>query len=61
MAYIKLFSNLKLWGAPMSPMPSKSFQHSKNSKDFSAAIRSTPLFQATKLNNVQQGCETYSI
>ncbi|XP_065363092.1 protein trapped in endoderm-1 isoform X2 [Calliphora vicina] len=60
-AYFKVFSNLKFWGEPMSPMPSKSFQPSKNSKDFSAAIRSTPLFQTTKLNNIREGCDTYSI
>ncbi|XP_037808574.1 protein trapped in endoderm-1 isoform X1 [Lucilia sericata] len=60
-AYIKVFSNLKFWGEPMSPMPSKSFQASKNSKDFSAAVRSTPLFQTTKLKNFNEGCENYSI
>ncbi|XP_046801526.1 protein trapped in endoderm-1 [Lucilia cuprina] len=60
-AYIKVFSNLKFWGEPISPMPSKSFQASKNSKDFSAAVRSTPLFQTTKLKNFNEGCENYSI
>lgn len=32
-AYFKLFSAMKFWGEPMSPMPSKSFLPSKNSRD----------------------------
>lgn len=32
-AYFKLFSALKFWGEPLSPMPSKSFLPSKGSKE----------------------------
>lgn len=60
-AYFKVFASLKFWGEPLSPMPSKSFQQSRNSKDFSVAIRSTPLFQGSILTNIQQGCQTYSV
>ncbi|KAM7350021.1 trapped in endoderm 1 isoform 2-T4 [Cochliomyia hominivorax] len=61
MAYFKLFATLKFWGTPISPMPSKSFQPSRNSKDLSAAVRSTPLFNAPKLTDFQPGCDAYSI
>lgn len=42
-AYYKVLSSLKFWGEPLSPMPSKSFQASKNSKDPSGPLRSTPV------------------
>lgn len=32
-AYFKLFSAMKFWGEPLSPMPSKSFLPSKGSRD----------------------------
>ena len=32
-AYFKLFSAMKFWGEPLSPMPSKSFLPSKGSKE----------------------------
>lgn len=32
-AYFKLFSTMKFWGEPLSPMPSKSFLPSKGSRD----------------------------
>lgn len=32
-AYFKLFSAMKCWGEPLSPMPSKSFLPSKGSRD----------------------------
>lgn len=32
-AYFKLFSAMKFWGQPLSPMPSKSFLPSKGSRD----------------------------
>lgn len=32
-AYFKLFTALKFWGEPLSPMPSKSFLQSKGSKE----------------------------
>lgn len=39
-AYYKLFSAIKFWGQPLSPMPSKSFVPSKGSKDLSQNNRS---------------------
>lgn len=41
-AYYKLFSTMKFWGQPLSPMISKSFVPSKGSKDSSQNIGSNP-------------------
>lgn len=34
-AYYKLFASIKFWGQPLSPMPSKSYMPSKDSKEIS--------------------------
>lgn len=60
-AYYRVFAMLKFWGEPLSPMPSRSFHQSKNSKDFSGAFRSTPLFHGVNKNSINQVCQTYSV
>lgn len=51
-AYYKLFSTMKFWGQPMSPMPSKSFVPSKGSKDGSQNNRSNQSLNSTSRNKV---------
>ncbi|KAL5276730.1 hypothetical protein ACFFRR_002138 [Megaselia abdita] len=53
-AYHKVFAWLKFWGEPLSPMPSRSYVPSKNSKDASAALRSTPLFNAVHTKDLDR-------
>jgi len=45
-AYHKIFTTLKFWGDPLSPMASKSYQASKNSKDFSNVKKGTAIYNA---------------
>lgn len=60
-AYYKIFALLKFWGEPLSPMPSRNYHQSKNSKELSGVIRSTPLFHAVQKNSINQMCQTYSV
>ncbi|XP_037931677.1 protein trapped in endoderm-1 [Teleopsis dalmanni] len=60
-AYYEIFSALKFWGKPMSPIASKTVQQSKNSGEISGAVRSTPLFHAVQKHSTNQLCQTYSI
>ncbi|XP_017006633.2 protein trapped in endoderm-1 [Drosophila takahashii] len=60
-AYYKIFAMLKFWGEPLSPMPSRNYHQSKNSKELSGVIRSTPLFHAVQKNSINQMCQTYSV
>ncbi|XP_034670676.1 protein trapped in endoderm-1 [Drosophila subobscura] len=60
-AYYKIFALLKFWGEPLSPMPSRNYHQSKNSKELSGVIRSTPLFHAVQKNSTNQMCQTYSV
>ncbi|EDX01093.1 protein trapped in endoderm-1 [Drosophila yakuba] len=60
-AYYKIFALLKFWGEPLSPMPSRNYHQSKNSKELSGVIRSTPLFHAVQKNSINQKCQTYSV
>ncbi|XP_060662328.1 protein trapped in endoderm-1 isoform X2 [Drosophila nasuta] len=60
-AYFKIFALLKFWGEPLSPMPSRNYHQSKNSKELSGVIRSTPLFHAVQKNSINQMCQTYSV
>ncbi|XP_016949585.1 protein trapped in endoderm-1 [Drosophila biarmipes] len=60
-AYYKIFALLKFWGEPLSPMPSRNYHQSKNSKELSGIVRSTPLFHAVQKNSINQMCQTYSV
>lgn len=53
-AYYKIFALIKCWGDPVTPMPSKSYQGSKNSKDPSGGMRSTPLFDSNDIQKIQK-------
>ncbi|KAH8420579.1 hypothetical protein KR009_011538 [Drosophila setifemur] len=60
-AYYKIFALLKFWGEPLSPMASRNYHQSKNSKEPSGMVRSTPLFHAVQKNSINQMCQTYSV
>lgn len=62
-AYFKVFALLKFWGEPLSPMPSKSYQPSKISRDASGGMRSTPLFHEVRTTNSDNNilCQPNSI
>ncbi|KAH8303215.1 protein trapped in endoderm-1 [Drosophila kikkawai] len=60
-AYFKIFALLKFWGEPLSTTASRNYHQSKNSKELSGVIRSTPLFHAVQKNSINQMCQTYSV
>ncbi|KAH8240514.1 hypothetical protein KR038_001432 [Drosophila bunnanda] len=60
-AYFKIFALLKFWGEPLSTTTSRNYHQSKNSKELSGVIRSTPLFHAVQKNSINQMCQTYSV
>uniref|UniRef100_A0A1A9W9Z2 G-protein coupled receptors family 1 profile domain-containing protein n=1 Tax=Glossina brevipalpis TaxID=37001 RepID=A0A1A9W9Z2_9MUSC len=53
-AYRKLLANLRFWTDTRSSVRSKTFHHSKNSKDISGTSKNTPIIQGVKMNNIKQ-------